>query len=83
MEDGLLTCDPNGYLYLKLAPYAGQTSGAYDLTERIPSGYEGAQRLRITVTSDDLISFTSQVLDGRRTRRKAVGCPARTALCSR
>ena len=83
VEDGLLTCDPNGYLYLKLAPYAGQTSGAYDLTERIPSGYEGAQRLRITVTSDDLISFTSQVLDGRRTRRKAVGCPARTALCSR
>lgn len=64
VENGLLTCDPNGYLYLKLAPYAGQTTGAYDLTELFPPGYEGAERLRITVTSDDLISFSSEVLSG-------------------
>ena len=62
VEDGLLTCDANGYIYLKLAPYPGQTTGVYDLTERIPSGYEGAETVRITVTSADAVSFSAQAV---------------------
>lgn len=52
------TTDQNGYFYVKLAV------GEYFLDETVPLGYEGASRMRVSVTDDGKVEIAVAVTAG-------------------
>lgn len=53
-----VTTDQNGYFYVKLAV------GEYFLDETVPLGYEGASRMRVSVTDDGKVEIAVAVTAG-------------------
>ena len=58
MPGNAATTDQNGYFYVKLAV------GEYFLDETLPIGYEGASRMRVSVTDDGKVEIAVAVTAG-------------------
>ena len=62
--DNTITTDANGYFYVRLGIFGeAATSESYILEEKIPTGYEGAKKIRIEVTDNGTIRMAEEVLE--------------------
>lgn len=64
VKDNTVESDANGYLHIKLAIHgSGTLSEEYYLEEEIPTGYEGAKKIKITVTDMGKIELAQEVIE--------------------
>lgn len=73
VPDGVLTTDAGGWLYLRLSPLGGTSSGEYRLRETVPTGYFGAAELKLTVLDEDGLRFDAVVADAGTAAEPAEG----------
>lgn len=64
VDGNILTTDNNGNFYVKLAIHSeGKTSEEYYLEEEIPIGYEGAKKIKVTVSDNGKVEMAQEVIE--------------------
>ena len=65
VEDNVLTTDANGFFSIKLAIHGtGTLSEQYYLEEKVPTGYNGPTKIKLTVTDEGTVTIAHEIIEG-------------------